>query len=69
MSKRLEKNKFFYVNQRLEKVRNKKQNKCPQTILLLPNKRNKMEKIKQVYISKYYSDYDSQVILLIVTDG
>lgn len=69
MSKRLKRNKFFYVNQRLEKVRSKKQNKCPQTILLLPNKRNKMEKIKQVYISKYYSDYDSQVILLIVTDG
>lgn len=57
------------MNQRLEKVRNKKQNKCPQTIPLLPNKRNKMEKIKQVYISKYYSDYDNQVILLIVTDG
>ena len=57
------------MNQRLEKVRSKKQNKCPQTILLLPNKRNNMEKIKQVYISKYYSDYDSQVILLIVTDG
>ena len=69
MSKRLKRNKFFYVNQRLEKVRSKKQNKCPQTILLLPNKRNKMEKIKQVCISKYYSDYDSQVILLIVTDG
>ena len=69
MSKRLKRNKFFYVNQRLEKVRSKKQNKCPQTILLLPNKRNKMEKIKQVYISKYYSDYDSQIILLIVTDG
>ena len=69
MSKRLKRNKFFYVNQRLEKVRSKKQNKCPQTILLLPNKRNKMEKIKQVYISKYYSDYDNQVILLIVTDG
>ena len=69
MSKRLERNKFFYVNQRLEKVRNKKQNKCPETVLLLQNKRNKMEKIKQVSISKYYSDYGNQVILLIVTDG
>ena len=27
------------------------------------------DELKQVYISKYYSDYDSQVILLIVTDG
>lgn len=54
--------------QKLEKLRNRKQIKCLQAILILPSNSNKIEKIKHLYISKHYSDYENKVILFMAAD-